>query len=264
MKKQSLTKKEIKQIKKKIKELKLSLKKFKQKKDEKEVALVAQLELWDTQLKPYEKAYKKAKKRVKNDKKAIIILKKLSNKKKKIKEVEYTLSKSKENKKAKEEVLLEQLEQWDAQLQPYEIAFKKAKKKVKSRKKSIAILEKLLRNSKRKKSKKGPSKSKSNNNLEAIPTASKTTSNQVKENDLKKIEGIGPKIEEILKTNGILSFQQLASKSVTELQQILHAAGNRFKMHQPDSWPEQATLAANGQWKDLKILQDKLNGGKKK
>lgn len=261
MKKQPLTKKEINQIKKKIKELKLSLDKFKQKKEEKEVALVEQLEQWDTQLKPYEKAYKKAKKKVGNDKKAIIILKKLSNKKKKVQEVKYALQISKEKKKAAEAALMEQLEQWDTQLQPYELAFKKTKKKVKNRKKSIKILEKLLQ--KRKRTKKSPSKSKSNENQEAIPTASKTTSTQIKENDLKKIEGVGPKIEEILKTNGIRSFQQLAGKSIKELNQILHAAGNRFKMHQPDSWPDQATLAAKGKWKDLQILQDKLNGGRK-
>lgn len=263
MKKQPLSKKEIQQIKKKIKELAYSLKKFKQKKEEKELVLVDQLELWDAQLKPFEKAFKKAKKKVKRDKKSIIIMKKLSNKKKKIKELEYALNISKEKKKEKEAILVEQLELWDAQLKPYEIAFKKAKKKVRNRKKSIAILENLLAK-KKKKSKKGPSKSKSKENKEAIPTASRTTSSKVKENDLKKIEGIGPKIEEILKTKGIRSYQQLANTSIKQLQQILQTAGNRFKMHQPDSWPSQAALAANGQWKDLQELQDKLNGGRKK
>ena len=186
--------------------------------------------------------------------------------KKEIKELKQSIDKGKSNKAEKEAALVEQLELWDAQLKPFELALKKAKKKVKNRKKSIAILEELLKNKKKKKkkkSKKKPSKSKSSANGEAIPTASKVVARNVEESDLKKIEGIGPKIETILKSNGIRTFRQLADASVDQLQQILHAAGNRYKMHQPDSWPDQAALAANGQWKDLKELQDKLNGGRK-
>lgn len=262
MKKHSLTKKEANQIKKKIKELKYSLKKFKLKQDEKEITLVEQLELWDTHLKPYEKAYKKTKKQVKNDKKSLIIAEKLSDNKKKRKDLKYALTISIEKKKEKEVALMEQLEQWDAQLEPYEIAFRKAKKKVKNRRKSIKILEKLLKKNK-KKAKKGPSKSKPSKKSEAIPSASKTTSTEIGDNDLTKIEGIGPKIEELLKNNQIPTFKQLAETSAKQLSELLHSAGNRFKIHQPDTWPQQAALAANGQWKDLKILQDKLKGGRK-
>ena len=62
MKKQNLTKKEIKKIKKKLKKLYASLEKFDSKKDKKEALLLEQLEIWDQQLRPYEAAFEKAKK----------------------------------------------------------------------------------------------------------------------------------------------------------------------------------------------------------
>jgi len=44
----------------------------------------------------------------------------------------------------------------------------------------------------------------------------------------------------------------------------LEAAGSRYKMHDPSTWPKQAELAAKGKWDQLAILQDELSGGKKK
>jgi len=193
-------------------------------------------------------------------KKQLLTKKEIKKIKKKIKQLKGTLEQFEVKKIEKETALVEELELWDSHLRPYETAFKKAKKKLKNRKKSIAILEKLLKKKKKKASKK-PSKSKARK--EVIPSASKAISREKTENDLKKIEGIGPKIEEILKTKGILTFEQLAKTSTKQLYQLLHKAGNRFTMHQPDSWPEQAALAANGQWKDLQELQEQLNGGRK-
>ncbi len=80
-------------------------------------------------------------------------------------------------------------------------------------------------------------------------------------NDLKVVEGIGPKIEGLLKDAGINTWQELATADVTRLQSILDAAGSRYKMATPRTWPEQATLAAAGDWKALKDLQDRLQGG---
>ena len=195
-------------------------------------------------------------------KKQALSKKEIKKIKKKIKELQLTLEKFEKKKAVKEADLVEQLEVWDAHLRPFEAALKEAKKKVKNRKKSIAALKKLLKKKKKKVSKK-PSKSTTNNKGEVIPNASRSASKEVAENDLKKIEGIGTKIEEILKTNGILTFEQLAQTSTQQLQQLLHKAGSRFKMHQPDSWPKQATLAANGLWKDLQELQQKLNRRRK-
>lgn len=77
-----------------------------------------------------------------------------------------------------------------------------------------------------------------------------------------KIEGIGPKIAELLNNAGIKSWLQLANTNVERLQRILEAAGPRYRMHDPGTWPQQSALAANDKWDELKELQDKLDGGK--
>jgi predicted flap endonuclease-1-like 5' DNA nuclease len=79
--------------------------------------------------------------------------------------------------------------------------------------------------------------------------------------DLKIIEGIGPKIEQLLKEAGINNWQALADAEVARLREILAAAGDQFKLAQPDTWPKQAALAAAGQWSQLNELQDRLQGG---
>ena len=84
----------------------------------------------------------------------------------------------------------------------------------------------------------------------------------VKADDLKIIEGIGPKIAEILIAAGIATFAELAKTKATKVKEILEAAGSRYKMHDPTSWPKQADLAAKGKMDELKKLQDELNGGK--
>ena len=179
---------------------------------------------------------------------------------KKIAKLEASLEDFKLNKLVADDVLQEQLELWDEHLKPYEKAYNKAKRKVKNRKKSIVVLKKLLKQSK-KKSKK-PSKSKESFKHNPIPAPAKLVSPAVKENDLKRIEGIGPQIEKLLKSAGIRTFSVLAATSVSRLKEILNTAGSRFKMHQPDTWPTQGALAANGKWQELKDLQNKLNGGK--
>ena len=82
-----------------------------------------------------------------------------------------------------------------------------------------------------------------------------------KPDDLKKIEGIGPKIMEHLNNGGIMSFEDLAKAEIPRLQEILDNAGPRYRMHNPGTWPEQSRLAADGNWDELKVLQDNLKGG---
>lgn len=84
----------------------------------------------------------------------------------------------------------------------------------------------------------------------------------VKKDNLKKIEGIGPKIASILTENGIATFEELSKARVITLKKILKEAGSRFSMHKPNSWPKQAKLAFEEKWDRLKKLQDKLDGGK--
>ena len=83
----------------------------------------------------------------------------------------------------------------------------------------------------------------------------------VKEGDLKIIEGIGPKIEKVLKDAGIEDWSMLAGTEPGRLKEILEEAGDRFRMHNPYTWPLQARLAAAGRWEEFKNYQDELKGG---
>jgi predicted flap endonuclease-1-like 5' DNA nuclease len=80
--------------------------------------------------------------------------------------------------------------------------------------------------------------------------------------DLKRIEGIGPKIEAMLNDDLIFTWADLAAAPVDRLRGILRKGGNRYKMHDPKSWPDQAKLAAEGRWDELQELQDVLQGGR--
>lgn len=91
--------------------------------------------------------------------------------------------------------------------------------------------------------------------------ASSVIGKKVSENDLKVIEGIGPKIEELLKTSGIQTWKMLSETSVNRCNEILSKAGERFAFHNPGTWPRQARLAYEGKWRDLKAWQDSLVGG---
>lgn len=82
-----------------------------------------------------------------------------------------------------------------------------------------------------------------------------------RKDDLKKLEGIGPKIEQILNAAGIQNFDQLAALTPDVIKPLLEEAGNQFKMHDPKSWPYQAELAAKGEWERLKEYQNLLIGG---
>jgi subtilisin-like proprotein convertase family protein len=81
--------------------------------------------------------------------------------------------------------------------------------------------------------------------------------------DLSRIEGIGPKIAELLKAAHIRSFAKLAITPLETLESILDAAGGRFELADPGTWAEQASLAAEGRWAELDALQKELVGGKR-
>jgi large subunit ribosomal protein L21 len=82
--------------------------------------------------------------------------------------------------------------------------------------------------------------------------------------DLTIIEGIGPKIAaEVLGKAGIRSFADLAGTPVERLRELLSAAGSRFAAHDPGTWPEQAALAAKGDFEGLEKLKAELVGGKR-
>lgn len=82
------------------------------------------------------------------------------------------------------------------------------------------------------------------------------------QDDLKIVEGIGPKIADLLQAANISSWSQLAMTSPYRLKEILEEGGSQFNIHDPESWPKQADLAARGEWDELKKLQDELTGGR--
>ena len=89
----------------------------------------------------------------------------------------------------------------------------------------------------------------------------KATKKEVAADDLKKIEGVGPKIAELMNAISIVTFADLSKAKVSTLKEMLTNAGPRYKMHNPTSWPKQAKLAAAGKWDELQKLQDELKGG---
>ncbi|GAB4037263.1 50S ribosomal protein L17 [Spirosoma jeollabukense] len=80
--------------------------------------------------------------------------------------------------------------------------------------------------------------------------------------DLTLIEGIGPKIAELLNNAGVTTFAQLADAQDETVQQVLAEAGSRFNVHDATTWNEQAAMARDGKLDELKELQDRLKGGK--
>lgn len=84
----------------------------------------------------------------------------------------------------------------------------------------------------------------------------------VEKDDLKRIEGIGPRIEKMLNDDQIFTWAELADAPVERLKGLLRRGGDRYRMHDPKSWPDQAKLAAEGRWEELKELQDILQGGR--
>lgn len=97
-------------------------------------------------------------------------------------------------------------------------------------------------------------------NVEDQPAKPKTSSK--KQDDLTKIEGIGPKAAEALQEAGVKTFSKLAKSTPEELKEILEKSGGHFNALDPATWPEQAELAAAEKWDDLKVLQDRLIGGR--
>jgi len=83
-----------------------------------------------------------------------------------------------------------------------------------------------------------------------------------KADDLKIVEGIGPKIEELLHNTGIKTWKALSDASSDSLREILDAAGSDYQIHDPGTWAQQAGLADQGKWDELKKWQDELDAGK--
>ena len=84
----------------------------------------------------------------------------------------------------------------------------------------------------------------------------------IKENDLTVVEGIGPKIQELFHNHQIKTWKALSECTIDKCQSILDSGGERYRIHNPGTWPEQAKLAYEGKWEALLKWQDELDGGK--
>lgn len=80
--------------------------------------------------------------------------------------------------------------------------------------------------------------------------------------ELELVEGIGPKIAELLISNGINDLADLAVTPVDRVREILTGAGKRFRLADPGTWQDQAALGAAGKWDELSELQSRLKAGR--
>jgi len=83
-----------------------------------------------------------------------------------------------------------------------------------------------------------------------------------KMDDLKIVEGVGPKISGLLNEAGINTWEELAEAPTEKVQKVLDDAGPRYRMHDPATWSKQARMAADAKWDELVAYQDELKGGK--
>ena len=97
--------------------------------------------------------------------------------------------------------------------------------------------------------------------LKSLLAASPVKSVPAVKQDLKKIEGIGPKIEQLLNDAGIINYRQLSETSLSKLKKILADGDPAAPVHNPVTWAAQARLADEGQWEALAKWQDVLDGG---
>jgi predicted flap endonuclease-1-like 5' DNA nuclease len=93
------------------------------------------------------------------------------------------------------------------------------------------------------------------------PVATPVVHHEIKKDDLTKIEGIGPKIAEMIQAKGIHTFCDLADASTSELQSILDEGGPAYRIANPGTWAEQAGLLCAGKIEEFNALCLELDGG---
>ncbi len=111
------------------------------------------------------------------------------------------------------------------------------------------------------KTEKKSTRRRSTSKKKATETAAKAP--VAKADDLTIVEGIGPKIAEVLTAAGIATYAELAKTDAEIVKEILTEAGSNFNTADPSTWAEQAQLAADGKFEELEKLKAELDGGKK-
>ena len=95
-----------------------------------------------------------------------------------------------------------------------------------------------------------------------VAQASAVLGKSITFDDLKVVEGIGPKIESLCHGIGIRTWFDLSTTEISLLSTMLADAGSGVASHDPSTWPEQAGLLAAGRWDEFKALTDGLRGGR--
>ena len=85
---------------------------------------------------------------------------------------------------------------------------------------------------------------------------------KIEKDDLKIVEGIGPKIQELFHNFDIKTWKALSEISANRCQEVLNSGGKRYRIHDPASWPMQAKMAHEGHWEQLAEWQEKHRAGK--
>lgn len=89
-----------------------------------------------------------------------------------------------------------------------------------------------------------------------------TFGRRIEQDDLKLVEGIGPKIAEQLNKHGLKTWADVATAKPAQLKKVLAEAGDRFQMHDPSSWPEQCRMMVEHRWDELRKYQRKLSSAR--
>lgn len=84
----------------------------------------------------------------------------------------------------------------------------------------------------------------------------------IHEDDLKIVEGIGPKIEGLFHNYNIKTWKALSKVSVAKCREVLDSGGEKYRLHDPASWPMQAKMCYEGRWKELYRWQVEHKHGK--
>jgi len=128
---------------------------------------------------------------------------------------------------------------------------------------SEIVIESITASGAKKKATSSKAEAKPKAKKETAKTAPKATAKKAsgKADDLKKIEGAGPKAAEALVNAGVDTFEKLAKETPEHISEILSEASSRLAHLVTDTWPKQAQMAADGKWDELKEYQDKLDGG---
>lgn len=89
-----------------------------------------------------------------------------------------------------------------------------------------------------------------------------TLPREPKPKDLQLVEGIGPKIADLLIAADIYDLADLAEADVAKIEEVLNKAGRQYQLADPRTWIEQAVLGARGEWEAMKAMQERLKGGR--